>query len=234
MSTPTQSPEVKEIAAALMKAQANLKPAHKDSTNPHFRSKYADLSAIWDAAKTVLAPNGLSVTQTFSNGTGGETVTIVTTLLHTSGQWISSALTLKPSKADPQGVGSAITYGRRYGLSAILGIVADDDDDGNAASGHSSHSNAPEPERHAPEVREAQTPRNAPETSSDWRSFPMPKFTKKTGTLGSIAEDDLRYWMDKYVPKPWPNPDSPIKPDDLAFRAALDAAKAELTADIPY
>jgi hypothetical protein len=128
-----QSQEIKDLAAALVKAQANLKPASKDGTNPHFRSSYATLQSVWDAARLVLSPNGLSIVQSFEAG-DGDTVSVTTTLLHTSGQFIGGTLTLKPTKADPQGLGSAITYARRYALSAILGIVADDDDDGNAAS----------------------------------------------------------------------------------------------------
>jgi hypothetical protein len=128
-----QSPTINALAEALLTAQGALKPALKDSTNPHFKSKYADLQSVWEAARPALQKSGLSVTQTFAN-TNGEVVTVVTTLLHKSGEWIRSELTLKPSKPDPQGIGSAITYGRRYGLSAILGIVADEDDDGNAAS----------------------------------------------------------------------------------------------------
>jgi hypothetical protein len=133
MSTTNQSEQISDLAKALNAAQSKLKPALKDSTNPHFRSKYAGLQSVWEAARPALTANGLSVAQTFGE-TSGEVVTIVTTLLHTSGQWMRSTLTLKPTKADPQGMGSAITYGRRYGLAAILGIVADEDDDGNGAS----------------------------------------------------------------------------------------------------
>lgn len=128
-----QSDKIDELAKALNLAQAKIKPAVKASTNPHFRSKYADLGAVTDSARPVLTANGLSYAQTFAES-NGETVTICTTLMHASGQWIRSSLTLKPTKPDPQGIGSAITYGRRYGLAAILGIVADDDDDGNGAS----------------------------------------------------------------------------------------------------
>ena len=127
------SPDISELAKALHKAQGTLAGAKKDATNPHFKSRYADLASVWEAARPALQANGLSVTQTFSGDTG-EAVTIETMLLHNSGQWMASYLTLKPTKADPQGIGSAITYGRRYGLSSILGIVADDDDDGNQAS----------------------------------------------------------------------------------------------------
>lgn len=129
-----QSPEIKDLVAALVKAQAQLKPATKDGTNPHFKSSYATLQSVWDAARAVLTPNNLAVTQTFDSRSDGEEVRIATTLMHVSGQWISGTLALKPTKNDPQGAGSAITYGRRYALAAILGIVAEEDDDGNAAS----------------------------------------------------------------------------------------------------
>lgn len=128
-----KSPEINHIAAALVRAQAAMKPALKDGTNPHFKSSYATLQSVWDAAREVLTPNGLTVVQTFGPSEG-ETLNITTTLMHTSGQWIAGTMTLKPTKADPQGIGSAATYGRRYGLAAILGIVADEDDDGNHAS----------------------------------------------------------------------------------------------------
>ncbi len=128
-----KSDTIASLAAALHKAQAQVEFAKKDAVNPHFNSRYADLWRIWQAAKPVLVANGLSILQTFEKS-DGETVTVVTTLLHVSGEWVSSALTLKPTKPDPQGIGSAITYGRRYGLSSILGIVADEDDDGNGAS----------------------------------------------------------------------------------------------------
>lgn len=129
-----QSDDIKQLAEALNKAQAKLRAAAKDGENPHFRSSYASLQSVWNAAREALTPHGLSVAQTFEKCETGDVMHIVTTLMHTSGQWIRGTLSIHPSKADPQGIGSAITYGRRYALSAILGIVADDDDDGNEAS----------------------------------------------------------------------------------------------------
>ena len=234
-----QSPEIKDLATALMNAQSELKPALKDSTNPHFRSRYAGLQSIWDAARLVLKRNGLAVSQGFDAG-NGETVTTWTLLMHTSGQWLRSDLTVKPSKADPQGIGSACTYSKRYGLSAILGIVADEDDDGNGASGHHEQPTREPigtPVRHEPAIARA-VPRAAPAPAaepSDWRNYPMPAFTKQLGKkLGDLPADKLAYWVNKYEPKPWPNPDSPIKQADLDFRAALDLAKADMDADVPY
>lgn len=128
-----QSNELNHLATALAKAQASLSAAAKDGKNPHYKSKYATLQSIWDSAREVLAPNGLSVAQTFQQ-TDGAKMDITTTLLHSSGQWIAGTLSMIPQQSTPQGIGSAITYGRRYALAAMLGIVADEDDDGNAAS----------------------------------------------------------------------------------------------------
>jgi hypothetical protein len=125
------SEQINELAAALAKAQGAMKPAIKDSENPHFRSKYADLAANVEAARAPLAANGLSVVQEATLAERG--VAVTTRLLHASGQWIQfDPLTVPLSKADAHGVGSATSYARRYALGAALGLVADDDD-GNAA-----------------------------------------------------------------------------------------------------
>jgi len=119
------------LAAALSKTQAMLQGAVKDAKNDHFKSRYADLASCWDACREALAANGLSVVQLPEGD--GSVVTMTTMLLHTSGQWVSCTGTFKPTKADPQGLGSCITYARRYQLCAIVGI-SPEDDDGNAAS----------------------------------------------------------------------------------------------------
>jgi hypothetical protein len=124
--------EIGEIAAALAKAQAEITGAMRDSTNPHFKSKYADLESTWDAIRGPLSKNGLAVVQFPRKDTGG--VLLVTMLAHSSGQWFRSFLYMPVSKNDAQGVGSAITYARRYALQAICG-VAPTDDDGNEATG---------------------------------------------------------------------------------------------------
>jgi len=135
------------LAAALAKAQGEMSPASKDSTNPHFKSKYADLASAWLAAQGPISRNGLAVVQAFEPGEDKATK-INTRLIHTSGQWIESTLTMFPIDQKPQTLGSCITYGRRYSLMAILGIVPDDDDDGNLASRDPSVSRPPPgPER---------------------------------------------------------------------------------------
>ena len=127
-----QSEQINELATALAKAQAEIQPAIKDSTNPFFKSKYADLSSIWNACKTPLTKNGLSVLQTTDQKEGQ--LVLLTTLVHSSGQWVRSCLPIISAKQDAQSIGSAITYMRRYSLSALVGVTSDEDDDGNAAT----------------------------------------------------------------------------------------------------
>lgn len=122
-----KSESINELATALSKAQGEMSAAKKDTTNPFFKSKYADLSSVWDAARTPLTKNGLSVVQT-TNPTDGKSMELVTTLIHSSGQWIKGTMVMLPTKQDPQGMGSCLTYMRRYALSAILGISQEDDD----------------------------------------------------------------------------------------------------------
>jgi hypothetical protein len=128
----TRSESIAELAKALCKAQGAMLFAKKDSANPFFKSKYADLASVVEAAKKPLAENGLSYIQMPRADAAG--VTVETLLMHVSGEWIASDLFMVPVKGDPQGVGSCITYARRYSLQAMLGIPAEDDD-GNAASG---------------------------------------------------------------------------------------------------
>ena len=125
------SQDIKELAAALSKVQATIKGAVKDSSNPFYKSKYADLTSVWDACRDALVKNGFSVAQTNEPSENG--IILVTTLLHSSGQFIEGKMFIKPSKDDPQGFGSAMTYARRYGLAAIVGVCPEDDD-ANAAS----------------------------------------------------------------------------------------------------
>lgn len=127
-----QSDSIVELAKAMAIVQASLNGALKDSTNPFFKSNYADLESVWDACRSPLTKNGLSVVQTTDSGPNG--IELVTTLLHTSGQWIRGRLPITAIKAEPQAVGSAITYARRYALAAMIGVVQVDDD-GEAAHG---------------------------------------------------------------------------------------------------
>ena len=126
------SEQIKELATALSKAQGQFDHAQKSVKNEFFKSKYADLASVIDAAKKPLSDNGLSVAQNLDTDANGNVI-LITMLLHSSGEFITGSYPVRPVKTDPQSMGSAITYARRYAFSAITGIAADDDD-GNAAS----------------------------------------------------------------------------------------------------
>jgi hypothetical protein len=123
------SPNINELAAALAKAQGEMDIAGKDNNNPFFKSKYADFATIVKASRPALSKHGLSVSQPpvmmGDNGTG----MLVTILLHSSGQYITSSIRINPLKTDHQSLGSCLTYLKRYAYAAIIGVVADDEDD---------------------------------------------------------------------------------------------------------
>jgi hypothetical protein len=151
------STTIAQLADALSKAQALIVGAVKDSDNPFYHSKYADLATVWDACRPALTANKLSVVQTprtlfttapeietvTSRGTNetrnrvkvATTVKLTTTLLHASGEWVSGTVSAMLANADPQSIGSAITYLRRYGLSAVVGVAQVDDDGEGAVAG---------------------------------------------------------------------------------------------------
>lgn len=126
------SPEIDKITPAFLAAQKAMKPAVKDAENPHFKSKYADLAAVWDAFREAFQLTRIAVLQDARTMENGE-VGVTTTLLHESGQWFQfGPLVIPTTKKDAHGTGSAISYGKRYSLAAAVGVVTEDDD-GNAA-----------------------------------------------------------------------------------------------------
>lgn len=127
-----KSESIKELATALAKAQAEFKVAELDGLNPHFKSKFATLISVKAATKDALAKYGLSTSQLPSCDSTGKP-TLETIIMHTSGEWISGETVLYLSKQDMQQFGASVTYGKRIFLAAALGVVADEDDDGNAA-----------------------------------------------------------------------------------------------------
>jgi len=127
------SENVEKVSAALVAALADARNVALDAVNPHFRSRYASLPAMLDAVRPILAKHGLAAVQLAVSEPDGR-VGVETILLHASGQYLASRILVMPTKGDPQGAGSALTYCRRYALAAALGIAGDEDDDGNAAS----------------------------------------------------------------------------------------------------
>ncbi|RYF11828.1 MAG: single-stranded DNA-binding protein, partial [Oxalobacteraceae bacterium] len=127
-----QSSSIAKLTGALVQVQATVEGAVKGRSNPAFKSKYADLSSVWDACREQLVSNGLTVVQ-FPGEMIDNRMTLTTQLSHESGEWMRSTLSIPLTKVDAQGYGSAVTYARRYALAAVVGVCPEDDD-GNAAS----------------------------------------------------------------------------------------------------
>lgn len=179
-----QSETLSELVKALVAAQAEFTAIPKDSTNPFFRSNYAGLPVVVEKASPILAKHGLAISQhvceTDDDG-------LITYLLHTSGEFIAHSMKLHLVKDDPQAQGSAITYARRYAYMAVLGLVADDDDDGNAGSNRQAPPRQ-QTQRSAPAPRQApsepaQPPKNAQAVSEIKNQIkkPMPKRNPSVG-----------------------------------------------------
>lgn len=132
-----------KLDEALAKAQAEVSAAVKDHTNPAFRSKYADLASIMDACRAALTSNGIALTQWLVHRDDNRLG--IVTRLACAGEWMQATWSMPVSKSDAHGYGSAATYARRYALAAAVGVVADEDDDGNAAS-----------EKQKPQTKQAQ------------------------------------------------------------------------------
>lgn len=127
------SPTFGELIKALSAATLEFGEIVKDTENPYFRSAYADLATLIRATRNPLAKHGLCVVQSPQTNKG--TVTLTTTLMHSSGEWLANDLELPVSKSDAQGNGSGITYARRYAYQSLLNLAGEEDDDGNAAVG---------------------------------------------------------------------------------------------------
>jgi hypothetical protein len=130
----TQSPGLKNLFTAMAKAQAQLETANKSAKNPFFKSTYAPLDEVWKACRKALTENGISVLQFPIHSSDGR-VHLETMLCHLSGESISRTFSMPVKDQTAQGYASVLTYLRRYALSATVGVVADEDDDGASASG---------------------------------------------------------------------------------------------------
>jgi len=136
-----KSDTIAELAKALATAQGEIENASKNAANPHFRSKYADLAEVLNTVRPVMAKHGISISQfpAFEQGVAS----VETIVMHTSGEWLSGISSAPVTKQDAQGVGSAITYLRRYSLAAIAGIAQEDDDGNSAVGGRGQQRQAP-------------------------------------------------------------------------------------------
>lgn len=204
------SETIAELADALSKAQGEMDGAKKDAVNPHFRSKYADLESVWDACREPLSKHGLSVLQPVSGS--GKQVCVTTMLTHKSGQWIASDLYLTAVQDNPQAVGSAITYGRRYGLSSMVGI-APEDDDGNAGSGAGSKQAAAEVAAQKLQGAPAETKARYEKPAPRIDDSDIPRELGGTSPSGPPPRDRVAEARDriKTMPSPAPPNDEPLE-----------------------
>jgi hypothetical protein len=189
------SETIASLAAALAKAQAEFKAVQFDADNPHFKSKFASLPATVEAVRPILAKHGLAVVQGATLPDSNEGVVtgfaVESILIHTSGEWLSTVVYVPMEKPTAQGAGSGLTYGRRYGLQALLCLVADDDD-GETAS---NHPQTPRPAATRPVA--GQTPPKAATPSSDAvRGKVMPFGRNKGVPLTEMSDPDLTSALD--------------------------------------
>lgn len=170
-----QSDTIGELAKALAKAQGEIEAASKDSKNPHLRNKYADLGAVWSAIRGPLTTNGLSITQGLSSEPRERdwVVSCTTRLAHASGEWLESTLSMPAAQQKgismAQSIGMASTYARRYGLSAMVGVIQEDND-GNVK---------PRPKRETPAQKKARQSGHHPSWEAD-----RPRFCAALGEMG--------------------------------------------------
>ena len=145
-----KSETIGKLTLALSKVQAQLRPAKENSKNPFFKSSYADLGSVWDSVRQLLADNELAIIQ-MPTDVGG----LTTILSHSSGEFMSSTMFI-PSKEDAHGVGSAISYARRYALASFVGVVTGDDDGNGAIEKKPTHNKQMETSKSKPKVTESQ------------------------------------------------------------------------------
>jgi len=180
-----------ELFAALAKAQAEVENATKGSTNPHFKSKYADLAEVLNTVRPTFAKHGLSILQ--STAFEGSLVSVVTLIAHESGGHVSSVASCVPAKSDAQGIGAATTYLRRYALASMTG-VAQEDDDGTGAS----HNREPIP------ISEARKSSAQAKRDGDWEALKQEVDACETlEALNMLVVS--RPWQDavKVLPRVW-------------------------------
>lgn len=204
---PMQSPELGQLGAALAKAQAAIGTVSKDrkakieSAKGSYGYTYANLADVWDVIREPLSSNGLAIVQQAANNAQG--VTVTTTLLHVSGEFIRDRCWMAVGDSRPQSLGSAITYARRYSLSSLVGVAtAEDDDDGKAASA------PPFDARLPPRQKQAQAPnvaaamkKHEEEEAAKMRRARFARLYKRAAGAGA-TEDGFRIWTERVLGEP--------------------------------
>lgn len=209
-----RSQELDQIAGAIAKAQSIVKHPTKSRENTHFKNKYAELAGVIDVGK-VLNDTGVAIIPTTALTESGLTHTLL--LAHESGQWFESDLTIPLSKADAQGVGSALTYARRYHLSMALNVASEDDDDGNTAASQSRRSSEP--------VAPPPAPVDGP-VSAEY----VQQVQEAAAKLGASLED-VSAWVTEATRGRTKELTELLKTETPSLRAARDAWVAERPAE---
>jgi hypothetical protein len=190
------SPELGKLFEALSKAQAEIKPAKIDMENPYYKSKYASLKSCQEAYRAPLAKFGLAIVQQVYSEQ--DAYYVRTVLGHSSGQWMSNVFKLIVGKRDMQGLGSAITYGRRYGANALVGVVDTEDDDGNNSLPPKGD-NKP-PQKTQPKRRRIRRPNMAPPPGAP--PDPFPDYENEPQKPMSLLEEVIQLSKVKNVSPP--------------------------------
>jgi hypothetical protein len=175
-----RSESLSKLLPALIAARASMPPVTKDAQNPHFKSRYATLANVIDACEATLAKNGLAVLQATELGEHG--LALVTTLAHTSGEWVQARYPLPNDPAHPQIQGSALTYARRYGYLCIVGVAPEDDDDAEAASGPGQNAPARAPSPAPPPARNGTA-----KSRTDWDRNRYPERARQSSAPAATA-----------------------------------------------
>lgn len=214
--------DIKDLAKALAEAQKDIQSAHKDKKNPFYNSTYADLNSTWDACRAPLTKNGLSVTQT-TESLKDDTY-VITRLMHTSGQWIESRMKLILPKRDMQGLGTAITYARRYHLQAIAGVAPADGDGNSIVAEKEEKKGTAKPAAKPPVAKEGEKKEGS---GADYQRFKAKKDLMKKAITKFKSEDEFQVWrtdnnlpetLDKITPEE-------VKDIDVALDKVKDKKK---------
>jgi hypothetical protein len=182
------SPSIALVSAALAAAQGEMENASKDRQNTHFNSRYADLASVIQAVRAPLSKHGIAFTQPTT--VEGGRVIVRTLLSHKSGEWVGCELSARPQQDTPQGIGSTMTYLRRYSLMAMTGI-APDDDDGEAGMGREVKA-APPPPKPAPK-KEAAPAGPVAEHDASWTATSRAAFCAAVDDIG-FKYDQVAEW----------------------------------------
>lgn len=184
-----------KMALSMAKAQGAMRGALKDAANPFFKSKYADLASVWDDCRMPLSANEIAVFQMPT--AAGAKVTITTLLAHSSGEWLESDLEMRSKDESPQGIGSVISYARRYALAAMVGVYQIDDDGEGAHGRHGNADAAPEgrpqkPQNYAEAKRLADKFRKALDSENDSEVYDVHVEANKNQDLYLAAGQQLK------------------------------------------